>query len=42
MTTILIRINEECDWNYGLLHWYENVMTGDACQAKCRTVSGAQ
>ena len=37
-----IKINEECDWNYGLLHWYERVMTGAECQAICRNVNGAK
>ena len=37
-----IKINEECDWNYGLLHWYEHVMTGAECQAVCRNVNGAK
>ena len=41
MFTCFVRINEECDWNYGLLHWYENIMTGAECQHKCRTVNGA-
>merc|ERR1719429_689918 len=36
-----IRVNENCDWNYGLLHWYENVMTGNQCQEQCRQVVGA-
>ena len=36
-----VSINENCDWNYGLLHWYENIMTGAECQHKCRTVNGA-
>ena len=37
-----IKIDEECDWNYGLLHWYEHVMTGAECQAVCRNVNGAK
>ena len=37
-----IKINEECDWNYGLLHWYERVMTGSECQDICRNVNGAK
>merc|ERR1712142_859373 len=37
-----IKINEECDWNYGLVSWYENVMTGNQCQIQCRSVAGAK
>ena len=37
-----LSINENCDWSYGLLHWYENIMTGAECQHKCRNVNGAQ
>ena len=37
----MFRVNENCDWNYGLLHWYENVMTGNQCQEQCRQVVGA-
>jgi len=34
-----IKINENCDWNYGLVHWYENVMTGSECQQICKNVN---
>jgi len=37
-----IKINEECDWNYGLVSWYENVMTANQCQIQCRSVAGAK
>merc|ERR1711945_25075 len=37
-----IKINEECDWNYGLVSWYENMMTANQCQIQCRSVAGAK
>merc|ERR1719402_1397643 len=38
-----IHVNEECDWNYGLIHEYgEHIMTGSECQDRCKGVSGAK
>merc|ERR1712154_544047 len=37
-----IHINEECDWDYGLVQWYEHVMTGAECQDICKNVAGAK
>merc|ERR1711936_456752 len=37
-----IKINENCDWSYGLIHWYENVMTGSECQHICLDLQGAK
>merc|ERR1711962_1069858 len=37
-----MHINSQCDWNYGLITWYERVMTGSECQYLCQNVRGAQ
>merc|ERR1711971_507240 len=37
-----IHLNSQCDWNYGLITWYEQVMTGSECQYICKNVNGAK
>merc|ERR1711988_1098943 len=37
-----IHLNSQCDWNYGLITWYEQVMTGSECQYICKKVNGAK
>jgi len=37
-----IHINSQCDWDYGLITWYEQVMTGSECQYICKNVGGAK
>merc|ERR1719187_72280 len=37
-----IHIDSQCDWNYGLITWYEKVMTGSECQYLCMNVNGAK
>lgn len=37
-----IHINDQCDWDYGLISLYKNVMTGSECQYVCRDVQHAK
>merc|ERR1711890_47455 len=37
-----MHINSQCDWNYGLITWYEKVMTGSECQHLCKNVRGSE